>query len=183
MDFKNYFSNNVLTVKFGERSGEDRKLYMQITDQSPEVVKFFSMLKNIGKDYYLTQNAIRIKMDAKPEFRDSQNTFYVRGYSKSEDLRIDETLFGTPKMKENKIALLKGALEEFSAAVNKASRAGLLDPRRYQFVSYDLVAHNIPKVRNENPAPTFDPWASFLGLRSVAYEAPKPRINWAIVNF
>jgi hypothetical protein len=85
----------------------ERALVFQVLDQSPEVTNF---LRKVGS--FQASNGLRIATADFPEFKDSENTIFLRGSDKAKDGKVDTTRFVTNIIRDKKAVMVHQALKE-----------------------------------------------------------------------
>lgn len=89
----------------------------QILEQSPVVTEF------LKKNTFQSSRGLTIGLSEFPEFKESKNQLFLRGWNKSEDLKVDITRFVRNSIRDNKMEIVKQSLKELVDAVKKYEAA------------------------------------------------------------
>ena len=103
-------------------------LKFQILSQSPKVKAFFDYLAEMGITHYLSKSGYKVAIDDFPEFKISENTIFLRGNMKSQNMKVDVTPFVNDRTyRKGSEKMFREAISEVIGEVRKADEAGLLD--------------------------------------------------------
>ena len=89
----------------------EKGLIFQIHEQAPEVKAF------LKDGYFQASNGMRIDIGEFPEFKDSKNAIFLRGWNTAQDNKVDKTSFGSNYIRDGKYTLVTEALAELAEAV------------------------------------------------------------------
>jgi len=92
-------------------------LTFQILEQSPDVTAF------LANNTFLSTTGFKVELSAKPEFKHSKNTIFLRGSDKTNDYLVDVTRFVGKMQRDNAYDLFVKTIQELVDTVKELSTA------------------------------------------------------------
>lgn len=96
---------------------EEKALTFQVTKQSQAITDF------LKKNRFMSSTGIIIAVDEFPEFKDSQNTLFLRGSDSFYNSKLDTTPFGSNQIRDGKERMIRQALRELVETVQNQVNA------------------------------------------------------------
>jgi len=93
-------------------------LVFQVLDQSPDVTAFLA-----NNTFLSPSTGFKVELSAKPEFKISKNTIFLRGSDKTNDFKPDVTRFVGKMQRDNAHELFIQTIQELVDTVKELSTA------------------------------------------------------------